>query len=50
MKKNKENIEKSNKNKHMDKSTIFVKGMALFLAILMVVGTCSTIIFALIFA
>lgn len=48
MKKNKENIEKV--NKHVDKSTIFVKGMALFLAILMVVGTCSTIIFALIFA
>ena len=48
MKKNKEKIEKT--NKHIDKSRLFVRGMALFLAILMVVATCSTIIFALIYA
>ena len=48
MKKNKEKIEKT--NKHIDKSAAFVKSMALLLAILMVVGTCSTLIFALIFA
>ncbi len=50
MKKNKEKIEETKKSKHIDKSTIFIKGMALFLAVLMVVGTCSTIIFALLFA
>ena len=47
---NNENSEKIIKNRHIDKRTMFVKGIALFLALLMVVGTCSTIIFALIFA
>lgn len=50
MKKNKDKIDETKKNKHIDKSTIFVKGMALFLAIIMVVGMCTTLIFALIFA
>ncbi len=47
MEKNEENIKKV---KHIDKSTIFVKGMALFLAAVMVIATCSTLIFAIIFA
>lgn len=50
MKKNNEKQEKIKTNKHIDKGQIFVKGMALFLAILMVIATCSTLIFALIFA
>ena len=46
MKKNKENkIEKKHK---YDKGQIFVKVMAGFLALLMVVGTVATLIYALI--
>ena len=49
MKKDKENQEKVKTNRPVDKGQIFVKGMALFLAVLMVVATCSTLIFAVIF-
>ena len=49
MRKDKEKQEKVKTNKHVDKGQIFVKGMALFLAILMLVATCSTLIFAIIF-
>ena len=49
MKKDKEKQEKVKTNKHVDKGQIFIKGMALFLAILMLVATCSTLIFAIIF-
>lgn len=45
MKKNKEKQEKKHKNH--DKGQIFVKVMAGFLALLMLVATCGTLIFAL---
>ena len=42
-------IKKEKKNRG-NKGEIFVKGMALFLAVLMVVATASSLIFAIIFA
>ena len=45
MKKNKQKIEKKNK---YDKGQIFVKVMAGILAMLMMVGTIGTLVFALI--
>ena len=46
MKKNDTKIEK--KQKHYDKGQIFIKVMAGFLAILMVIATAGTLIYALI--
>ena len=47
MKKEKNQPEKIKKHKNYDKGQIFVKVMAGFLAILMVVATASTLIYAL---
>ena len=45
---NKDNIEKEKKkNKHYDKGQIFVKIMAGFLALMMVLATGGTLIYAL---
>ena len=47
MKKEKKQQEKIKKNKNYDKGQIFVKVMAGFLALLMIVATSSTLIYAL---
>ena len=47
MKKEKKKKEKIKKNRNYDKGQIFVKVMAGFLALLMIVATSSTLIYAL---
>ena len=48
--KNKKEKIKSEKKNKGNRGEIFVKGMALLLAVLMVVATASSLIFAIIFA
>ena len=47
MKKEKKQQEKIKKTKNYDKGQIFVKAMAGFLAVLMLLATCGTLIYAL---
>ena len=47
MKKNNENTKAEQKQKHYDKGQIFIKVMAGILAILMIVATASSLIYAL---